>query len=107
MDTLNKAPNIEQKKNIFEGLILSEIAVTAKMSVPIMNPACTADVILPRSPNFNPISEIRSGNIAFPANQSEVPANCETMINKSICLDFTLKVRLDSSFSWLSKSSAK
>jgi hypothetical protein len=90
MDALKTAPNMEQIKNIFEGLILSDTAVTAKISVPIINPAWTAEVILPKSLNFNPISEIRSGNIAFPANQRDVPANCETIINKRICLDFTI-----------------
>ncbi len=80
MSRLDSAPKMEQKRNIFRGENLSEIAKKAKHSVPAIKPNCTAEVILPTAPT--PIFHwvCRSPKMALPANQREVPENWENTI---------------------------
>ena len=71
----------DEMKKTFEESNLSAIEKMAKTRVPVINPNCTIEVILPNALKgiFN------SGRIAFPANHNDVPANCERMIRGRIC----------------------
>jgi hypothetical protein len=56
------------------------------MSVPVMNPSCTAEVTIPTSFISTFIADCKPLMIAFPANQREVQANCEKIITGKIRL---------------------
>ncbi len=74
------APAIEQAKNTRRGEKRSAMVKKAKTSVPAMKPSCTADVTCPSAEAASPHSAGRSRSTALPANHSEVPANCDTMM---------------------------
>lgn len=80
------APKTEHTKNTFTGENLSATLKTAKTNVPIINPDCTAIVMNPTNISNRPSSAISSGTTALPANQREVPANCENTITGKMCL---------------------
>jgi hypothetical protein len=78
------APARELNRKIDLGEYLSEIVRVAEIKVPTIKPNCTDEDIHPRLaiPKFQ--DSCMSGRIALPANQSEVPANCEKTITGSI-----------------------
>ena len=83
---LNSAPSKALIKNTFEGENRSAIVKIAKISVPIINPNCTADVKCPRALSLRPKFMIRSFITPFPANHSDVQQNCEITIAGSMNL---------------------
>ncbi len=79
-----KAPRIEHTKNTFLGENTSDIVKKAKQSVPVIKPNCTEEVTQPIEAGWRFQLTCRSEIIAFPANQSEVPANWEKIRTGSI-----------------------
>lgn len=84
---LNKDPSKALTKNTFEGENRSAIVKTAKISVPIINPNCTAEVKCPKSLTLRLKFMIRSFITPFPANQSDVQQNCDITITGRIILE--------------------
>jgi hypothetical protein len=71
---------MEQSRKILTGENLSANEKKAKIKVPAIKPSCTALVIQPTDSAARSRDVCRSEITAFPANQSDVPANCETTI---------------------------
>ena len=72
---LNRDPSKAQHKNTLEGENRSAIVKMAKISVPVINPNCTAEVKCARALSLSPKFTIRSCITPFPANQSDVQQN--------------------------------
>ena len=74
INRLKKAARRALQKKTFRGENRSGIERKAKTSVPMMNPNCTEEVMLAKSPgSFNKM--LISGATALLANQREVPRN--------------------------------
>ena len=73
---LNSAPSRLQSVKMRLAGKRSASPVSAKPSVPTMNPAWTALVSQPMSPVDSPHSRLRSSAALFALNHSEVPHNC-------------------------------
>ena len=90
---LNSDPSNALIKNTFEGENRSAIVKIAKISVPIINPNCTAEVKCPKALTLRSKFRTRSFITPFPANQSDVQQNCENTITGSITLEcFTYRI---------------
>ncbi len=90
---LNSDPSKALIKKTFDGEKRSTIVKMAKISVPIINPNCTADVKCPSALPLRSKFITRSLITPFPANQSEVQQNCEITMTGSINLEcFTYSI---------------
>jgi hypothetical protein len=70
---------------------LSEIFRKANKIVPAINPSCTEDSKAPAAPSVSSYDSERSLIMAFPANQTDVPKNCDTTIAGRITFDLIPK----------------
>src|SRR5688572_32618060 len=88
------APSNELIKNNLTGEKRSAKEKKANTSVPAINPSITAYVTRLTAYRLNPRDSYNSGSTAFPTNQSDVPANCESTITGKTFLLVLVSINL-------------